>query len=141
VVVAGEEDARGEIRRPAVLGPCSSPARRSIADGRVRLRVERVEARRALCEVVTGGSIEAHKGVNVPGVQLPVPSLTEKDLSDLDFALELGVDYVALSFVRSRADVTARLTRPLAASLGSRRSSSGKLSPRSTTSSTRRTRS
>ena len=60
-----------------------------------------------MCRVVTGGIVEPHKGVNVPGVALPVPSLTEKDLADLDFALELGVDYVAQSFVRSRADVAA----------------------------------
>jgi pyruvate kinase len=55
--------------------------------------------------------VEAHKGVNVPGVPLPVPSLTEKDISDLNFALELGVDYVALSFVRSRSDVAALRAR------------------------------
>jgi pyruvate kinase len=78
-----------------------------IDDGLVRLRVEKVEGRRALCRVVTGGLVEAHKGVNVPGVPLPVPSLTEKDLADLDFALGLGVDYVALSFVRTQSDVTA----------------------------------
>jgi pyruvate kinase len=78
-----------------------------VDDGHVRLRVERVEGDRALCRVVTGGIVEPHKGVNVPGVPLPVPSLTEKDLADLDFALGLGVDYVAQSFVRSRADVAA----------------------------------
>ncbi|CAN5218600.1 hypothetical protein BH09ACT13_BH09ACT13_16750 [soil metagenome] len=78
-----------------------------IADGHVRLRVERMENRRAICEVVTGWLVEEHKGVNVPGVALPVPSLTTKDLADLDFALGLGVDYVAQSFVRSRADVAA----------------------------------
>jgi pyruvate kinase len=78
-----------------------------VDDGNVRLRVERVEGPRAFCRVVTGGIVEPHKGVNVPGVSLPVPSLTEKDLVDLDFALGLGVDYVAQSFVRSRADVAA----------------------------------
>ena len=49
--------------------------------------------------------VSSHKGVNLPGVPLPIPSLTPKDLDDLDFALELGVDFVALSFVRSAADV------------------------------------
>ena len=49
--------------------------------------------------------IGPHKGVNLPGVPLPIPALTRKDLDDLEFALELGVDYVALSFVRSAADV------------------------------------
>ena len=78
-----------------------------IDDGHVRLRVERMENSRALCEVVTGGVVEPHKGVNVPGVPLPVASLTVKDLNDLEFALGLGVDYVAQSFVRSHTDVAA----------------------------------
>ena len=78
-----------------------------IDDGHVRLRVERMENAKALCEVVTGGVVEPHKGVNVPGVPLPVASLTVKDLSDLEFALGLGVDYVAQSFVRSHTDVAA----------------------------------
>ncbi|MDQ3670903.1 MAG: pyruvate kinase [Actinomycetota bacterium] len=93
---------------PAVLGSVlASEQDVLIDDGHVRLRVERVEGNRAMCRVVTGGIVEPHKGVNVPGVPLPVPSLTEKDLEDLAFALELGVDYVAQSFVRSRADVAA----------------------------------
>jgi len=66
-----------------------------------------VEPGRARCHVVIGGVVASHKGVNVPGVSLPIPSLTEKDIADLDFALGLGVDYVAQSFVRSRADVAA----------------------------------
>jgi len=82
-----------------------------IDDGHVRLRVDRMDGARAVCEVVTGGIIEPHKGVNVPGVPLPVPSLTEKDLRDLEFALGLGVDYVALSFVRTYLDVAALKSR------------------------------
>jgi pyruvate kinase len=110
VVIAGEDAARdGDVPvAPAVLGSILEPGNDVlIGDGLVRLRVRKVESGRALCEVVTGGFIEAHKGVNVPGVALPVPSLTEKDLADLDFALGLDVDYVAQSFVRSRADVAA----------------------------------
>ena len=110
VVVAGEDAAReGDLPvAPAALGAVLQPGHEIlIADGLVRLRVEKVDAGRALCEVVTGGPIDDHKGVNVPGVALPVPSLTEKDLSDLEFALGLGVDYVAQSFVRSRADIAA----------------------------------
>ena len=76
-----------------------------IDDGLVRLRVEEVEQGRARCAVLVGGTVSSHKGVNLPGVPLPIPSLTRKDLDDLDFALELGVDFVALSFVRSAADV------------------------------------
>jgi pyruvate kinase len=110
LVVAGEDGARdGDLPiAPSVLGSVLEPGHDVlIADGRVRLRVQRVDAGRALCEVITGGLIDDHKGVNVPGVQLPVPSLTPKDLGDLEFALGLGVDYVAQSFVRSRADVAA----------------------------------
>jgi pyruvate kinase len=76
-----------------------------IDDGLVRLRVGDVEDGRARCEVVVGGRVTSHKGVNLPGVPLPIPSLTRKDIADLQFALELGVDFVALSFVRSPADV------------------------------------
>ncbi len=74
-----------------------------IDDGLVRLRVDAVEGGRARCDVVVGGGITSHKGVNLPGVPLPIPSLTRKDIDDLEFALELGVDFVALSFVRSAA--------------------------------------
>jgi len=81
-----------------------------IDDGQIKLRVERVERGRALCSVVVPGTVQAHKGVNVPGVPLPIPSLTRKDIDDLQFALELGVDFVALSFVRSAADVKALRT-------------------------------
>jgi pyruvate kinase len=76
-----------------------------IDDGLIRLRVEEVERGRARCTVLAGGLVSAHKGVNVPGVPVPIPALTKKDMDDLDFALELGVDFVALSFVRSAADV------------------------------------
>jgi pyruvate kinase len=75
-----------------------------IDDGRVRLRVDEVDGARARATVLVGGSVESHKGVNLPGVSVPVPSLTDKDMRDLEFALELGVDYVALSFVRSADD-------------------------------------
>ena len=64
-----------------------------------------VEQGRARCTVVVGGEVTAHKGVNLPGVPIPIPSLTRKDIDDLEFALGLGVDFVALSFVRSAADV------------------------------------
>ncbi len=110
VWVADEGSARPDDLpvAPAVLGSVLAPEQDVLVDdGHVRLRVERVEGNRAMCRVITGGIVEPHKGVNVPGVPLPVPSLTEKDLEDLDFALELGVDYVAQSFVRSRADVAA----------------------------------
>ena len=111
VVVSGEDGAHPDDLPvlPAVLGSVLQPSNEVlIDDGLVRLHVERVEGgRRAICRVVTGGVVEAHKGVNVPGVPLPIPSLTPKDLADLAFAMDLKVDYVAQSFVRSRADVAA----------------------------------
>ena len=76
-----------------------------IDDGLVRLQVEEVGAGRARCGVVVGGPVSSHKGVNLPGVPIPIPSLTRKDLEDLEFALGLGCDFIALSFVRSAADV------------------------------------
>ena len=81
-----------------------------IDDGAVRLRVERVERGRAICEVIVGGTVSSHKGVNLPGIPLPIPSLTKKDIDDLNFALELGCDFVALSFVRTASDVQALKT-------------------------------
>ncbi|MGZ4384855.1 MAG: pyruvate kinase [Gaiellaceae bacterium] len=76
-----------------------------IDDGLVRLRVEHVSAGRITCRVVSPGTISSHKGINLPGVHLPIPALTEKDRSDLELALELGADFVALSFVHSADDV------------------------------------
>ena len=110
VVVADEGSARVDDLpvAPGVLGSVLARDQDVLVDdGHVRLRVERVEGNRALCRVITGGIVEPHKGVNVPGVPLPVPSLTDKDLQDLEFAVGLGVDYVAQSFVRSRSDVAA----------------------------------
>jgi pyruvate kinase len=91
---------------PSAIGEVLHPGHEVlIDDGLVRLRVEEVEAGRARCGVLVGGLVSSHKGVNLPGVPIPIPSLTRKDLDDLEFALDLGVDYVALSFVRSAADI------------------------------------
>jgi pyruvate kinase len=76
-----------------------------VSDGRIRLSVADVQSGRARCVVVVGGEVSSNKGVNLPGVKIPIPSLTEKDIDDLEFALDLGVDFVALSFVRAAADV------------------------------------
>ena len=90
---------------PAVLTEVLRPGHEVlIDDGLVHVRVEDTDGERVRGVVTVGGAVGAHKGVNVPGVPMPVPSVTEKDLSDLEFALSLGVDYVALSFVRSAAD-------------------------------------
>jgi pyruvate kinase len=74
-------------------------------DGKLRLKVLEVRGKDLTCEVVVGGSLSAHKGINLPGVAVSAPSLTEKDISDLEFGLASDVDYVALSFVRTADDV------------------------------------
>jgi pyruvate kinase len=107
VVTAAENGGNGELPvAPAVIGDVLRPGHDVlIDDGHVHLRVEEVARGRAECAVVIGGTVSSHKGVNLPGVPLPIPSLTRKDVTDLEFALGLGVDFVALSFVRSAADV------------------------------------
>jgi pyruvate kinase len=93
---------------PPVLAEILQPGQDVlIDDGAVHLLVEEVAAGRARCKVAVGGVVNSHKGVNVPGAAIPIPSLTAKDLADLEFALTLGIDYVALSFVRSANDIRA----------------------------------
>lgn len=80
-------------------------ARILLDDGLLELKVLSVSGRRVRCQVVTGGELLKHKGMNLPGVSVSAPTLTEKDREDLDFALALGVDYIALSFVRRASDI------------------------------------
>jgi pyruvate kinase len=74
-------------------------------DGKVRLAVERVGDDHAEARVLVGGSLSDSKGVNVPRAILPISSLTDKDRKDLQFALDLGVDWIALSFVQRPEDI------------------------------------
>jgi len=76
-------------------------------DGEIALRVVSVRGRDVVCQVENGGELAEHQGINLPGVKLRIPSLTPKDRKDLAFALQLGANYVALSFVRTAADVRA----------------------------------
>lgn len=78
-----------------------------LSDGKLSLRVQKVSGNEVHCEVVDGGMLGEHQGINLPGAVLSVPSLTAKDKEDLAFGLEAKVDYVAISFVRSAADVAA----------------------------------
>src|SRR5262245_19760320 len=75
-----------------------------LADGMIELQVERIAQTDVICRVIHGGELGEHKGINVPWAKLSAPSLTEKDRADLSFGLKHGVDYVALSFVRSARD-------------------------------------
>lgn len=76
-----------------------------VDDGKVALVCKEVDGSDVVCEVVEGGPVSNNKGVSLPGMNISVPALSEKDKKDLRFALKLGVDFIALSFVRSPADV------------------------------------
>ncbi|GAA3530392.1 pyruvate kinase [Amycolatopsis ultiminotia] len=76
-----------------------------VDDGKVGLVVKDVEGQDVVCEVTEGGPVSNNKGVSLPGMDVSVPALSEKDIEDLEFALQLGVDFIALSFVRSPADI------------------------------------
>ncbi len=74
-------------------------------DGNLELKVEGVDGTEISCTVVYGGILKNNKGINLPGVNVSAPSLTDKDREDAQFALKLGVDFMALSFVRRAADI------------------------------------
>ena len=76
-------------------------------DGEISLRVVSTRGREVVCQVENGGELGEHKGINLPGAKLKIPSLTPKDRRDLNFALQMGANYIALSFVRTAADVRA----------------------------------
>ncbi len=115
-LVAGEkfrfdlDETPGDTRRvclphPEIFSVLAPGSQLLLDDGRLRLAVERCGADFAETSVVVGGTLSEHKGVNVPGVVLPLTSLTPKDHTDLLLALQLGVDWVALSFVQRPEDV------------------------------------
>lgn len=76
-----------------------------VDDGKVGLVVEHIDGNDVVCTVTEGGPVSNHKGMSLPGMNVSAPALSEKDIDDLEFALKLGVDIVALSFVRSPSDV------------------------------------
>lgn len=78
-----------------------------IDDGLVALKVEEIQGQDIRCVVENGGSLSANKSINIPGVHIHLPALTEKDISDLEFAVKNDFDYIAASFVRRAADVQA----------------------------------
>ena len=82
-----------------------------IDDGSIRLVVSRKDEQGVWARVVAGGLAKSRKGVNLPGVAVSAPSLTDKDIADMRFAVELGVDWIALSFVRRVEDVTGARDR------------------------------
>ena len=78
-----------------------------IDDGLVAIRVERIEGTNIVCTVENGGTLSANKSINIPGVHIQLPALTEKDVADIRFGVENDFDFIAASFVRRAADVEA----------------------------------
>ena len=97
--------ARAPLPHPEIFAALAPGTELLIDDGKIRLRVERCGGDFAETTVLVGGTLSERKGVNVPGVVLPISPLTEKDHQDLAFGLELGVDWVALSFVQRPEDI------------------------------------
>ncbi len=98
---------RAELPHPEIFAALKPGQRLLLDDGKIRLKVLEVGTDRALTEVEFGGPLSDRKGVNLPEAVLPLPPLTEKDKRDLEFALGLGVDWIAQSFVQTAADVAA----------------------------------
>lgn len=102
----GEGDSRRLFTTYAPLVAAARPGDRLLLDdGRIELQVDRSDASGLTVVVVNGGELGERKGIAAPGVPLPSSALTEKDVSDLRFGLELGVDLVALSFVQTAEDI------------------------------------
>jgi len=104
----GDVEASGDripVSYPSLAEDVQSMDRILLADGTMEIQVERVEAPDVHCRVITGGWLTSHKGINLVTGSLHAPSLTEKDKDDLAFGLAHGVDFVALSFVRSPQDI------------------------------------
>lgn len=96
---------RCRLPHPEILEVLKEGDKVYINDGYVRLIVKEKVSDGVLLEVTAGGQISSRKGVNLPGVDLPISALTEKDWKDLDLGLELGVDWVAVSFVQREQDI------------------------------------
>ncbi len=110
VVAITPEEIAGNATRisttfPDLARELSAGAMILLSDGLIELRVRGTRGKDVLCDVVHGGLLGEHKGINLPGVALTIPALTEKDRKDLEFGLRHGVDAVALSFVRTAEDV------------------------------------
>ena len=94
------------LPHPEIFAALEPGAHLLVNDGKIRLKVKDCGADFAECEVIIGGTISDRKGVNVPDVELPLAALSEKDRKDLEFVCQLGVDWLALSFVQRPEDVT-----------------------------------
>jgi pyruvate kinase len=98
-------DTRATLSHPEFLPVLKKGDQVWMDDGMIQLVVESATAEEAVCRVIAGGVVSDHKGISLPRIPVPVASLTEKDREDLQFGIAQGVDYVAVSFVRTAADI------------------------------------
>ena len=96
---------RVQLPHPEIFNALSDGAQLLVNDGKIRLQVKEFGNDYAFTEVMVGGEISNNKGVNVPDLYLPISPLTQKDREDLEFALSIGVDWVAMSFVQRPDDM------------------------------------
>jgi pyruvate kinase len=120
---------RVSLPHPEIFTALAKDASLLLDDGKIHLKVERCGPDFADTRVINGGMLSERKGVNVPGVVLPMSAMTEKDRKDLEYGLTLGIDWIALSFVqrpedieeakeivKGRASIMAKLEKPAAIS-------------------------
>jgi pyruvate kinase len=98
---------RASLNYPEVMSSLRAGDRVFVADGVIELRVNKVKREEVHCTVLTGGRLGSGKGVNLPGAKLRIPYPTSEDLVHLEFGLSVGVDFIALSFVRTSREVRA----------------------------------
>ncbi|MFA5935867.1 MAG: pyruvate kinase [Patescibacteria group bacterium] len=107
IFATGSNIASGDI--PVTLESLHQDVKRGermlLDDGLLEVQVQHVEGRRVFTQVIQGGTLTSHKGLNLPGTKLSLPALSDKDRADAAFGVSLGVDFIALSFVRSPEDV------------------------------------
>lgn len=96
---------RVRLPHPEILGALTEGSTILVNDGKIRMRVTAAHGDAVDAEVLVGGEISDRKGINLPDVVLPLAALSDKDRSDLEFACELGADWIALSFVQRAADI------------------------------------
>lgn len=112
------DETRVGLTFPGLVGAVAAGQRLLLKDGRIELTILSTDAEGIAAEVITGGTLTDHAGINAPAADLSIPALTEKDIEDMELGARLDVDWVALSFVRSREDL--RMAREHLLRLGSK---------------------
>ena len=102
--VSGDEH-RVSVTYPGLVDDVSVNSIILIDDGLIGLRVNKIEGKNIVCTILNGGILKSKKGVNVPGVSIKLPGITEKDANDIRFAIQNNMDFIAASFVRKASDV------------------------------------